>query len=509
MNSAEIIALLCECEKAFPVERWSVEGIHVWPIARMRWYNLLLHHDLGTGAEGAGARSGGGFLRETGRTLVSTMRNSLVDFGKNARPRPQDEVILLSDGVSLAKVDGEWFDRFMDPIITALSSEGRNSLLLMPLAAPATPRHTASIMVQPRLDAAKVHATIRTRLKRPVDHDLEGLEEILAVLCRQGGDLLLPARAWLIAQAARISAMAGSFDRLIGKTRARLAFVNTYYSADGMAFVLAARRRGCITIDVQHGAQVDHIAYHHWSKVPAGGYELLPQIFWCWGAQEVAAIDASFGSAGPHQAIEAGNLWWRAWTRPDTPTAIGLQKSLAELKARCGAPHHVLVTHTWGHPDTDWKTIVHAMAQSPENLFWWVRLHPMQVEQREQFKADLRQAGVKKFELDMATDYPLPVLIDHMDVNITQSSSTVIEAATLGIPSVITTRHGADLFAKEIEAGHSRFSDQPSDILAAITDLIQAGRFKRQGGIPSDGPDLLRCALAHAFARAGNESCRP
>jgi len=509
MNSAEIIALLNRCEAEYPVDRWAVGDVEVWPIARMRWYNLVLHHDLGSGAEGAGVRSGRGFLGTAARTLAVTARNRIFDFHKNARPGPQHQAILFSDGVSLAKVEGEWYDRFMDPIVAELAAEGRESLLLMPMAAPAVPRHTPSLAIQTRLDAAKLAYTVKARLSGAPPHNLPRFDDVVAMLRREGAVADLPGRAWLIAQAGRIMAMARQFDRLIARTGAKLAFVNTYYSADGMAFVLAARRRGCVTIDVQHGAQVDHVAYHRWRNVPADGFALLPDLFWCWSGDEVAAIREGFGLNGPHQGVVAGNLWWRVWMQPGVAVAEAMQARLAKLKQRHGASRHILVTHTWGHTDEDWLAILNAMAASSDDLVWWVRLHPMQISQRERFRKELRCAGVRRFELDAATDYPLPLLLDHMDANVTESSSTVLEAATVGVPSVITTRHGADLFGAELGAGRSRFAADSDGILAAIVDLVRSGRVIRPGAVSPADPKLLPAVLADALARAGARGCPP
>lgn len=508
LDSRAIIDLIVDIETRYPVDQWEVDGLKIWPAARTRWYNLILHHHIGTGAVGAGARSTGGFLGGMGRTIATTMGNRIADRGKNARPEGRHEAVLFSDGVSLAKVEGEYYDRFMDPIIAELAAGGHSSLLLMPMA-PGRPRHTPSLMIQPRLDTAKLASTVKARLSGTPPHRFEGLEEALPALGAAAGDVDLPGPGWLMAQGNRIAAMAQTFDRVLRKTSARLAFVNTYYSAEGMAFTLAARRRGCITIDVQHGGQVDHIAYHRWSKVPAGGYELLPHLFWSWSDREAAAIRAGFGSDGPHQATVAGNLWWRVWADSGMAVAGRLQREIKGLKQRAGARFHVLVTHTWGHTKDEWQAILQAMAKAPDDLHWWLRLHPMQLAQREQFRAELEHAGVRHVELDAATDYPLPLLLGHMDVNVTESSSTVLEAMTIGVPSVITTRHGANLFDDEIAAGRSRFANDPEAILTAIAELAGAGRIARPGGAAPGDPALLRAALADALARGCRSPAQP
>ncbi len=508
--STTALDVVVDLEREFPVDQWVVSDIHVWPLLRIHIFNQLVFHFIGAGAKESGRRGPIGRAIQAAGALGRIGWNMIADPRKNAWPGADVEAMMLGDGVSLSKVDGEWQDRVMDPIIAALAADGRHALLMTPMNMRAVPRRTPSLYVQPMLDAAKGVATAWAKVS-PLPHKLDGLSEMLERLRKVYPDIAFPGESWLLAQTARVRHMARIHEKLIRRTRARAAFVNTYYSAEGMAFVHAARQAGCITVDVQHGNQGGNSAYERWTKVPADGYGLLPHLFWCWSDDEVRAINNQPWSIAAHRAVNVGNLWTQTWSDPGNELVRRYAEKLAELKRKAAARHHFLLTPSWGHPDHVVDTLIEAVRLGQQGIHWWLRLHPTRMADREAMRARFAQLNVRNVEIDAATDFPLPLLLSEMDVNITMDSSTVLDAAVAGIPSVLSTSLGATIFSARIERGHARFAEAPPAIVEAALDLARSNPLAGGASAPAaTGVTPLRVALAEIFERASrSEEPRP
>ena len=76
-----------------------------------------------------------------------------------------------------------------------------------------------------------------------------------------------------------------------------------------MGLLLAAKRNGIRTIDIQHGVQSENdFLFSSWTNIPTNGYELLPDIFWCWSNVEKENIDKwTVNSDNLYSAFTGGN----------------------------------------------------------------------------------------------------------------------------------------------------------------------------------------------------------
>ena len=94
--------------------------------------------------------------------------------------------------------------------------------------------------------------------------------------------------------------------------------------------------------------------------------------------------------------------------------------------------------------------------------------------EREKIRQLLKQCQSANIELDLATDLPLLALLRHADVHITHCSSTVIEAESFGVPSVITHIIGTEGFPEQIASGMAISAYNTAELLAAIQ--VQANK---------------------------------
>lgn len=487
MKSSEIISLVNEAEERFPVDTWEVNGLHVWPFVRVRLYNIILEHSLLSADDPQVTRTRVQHMRDRAIGLMRLARAMLVDSGRNASAHRQADILFLSDGVSFASVDGLWYEKFCDPIRRVVLDDGCSSLFLVPLYRCLVPRKTASCFVQPHIDLAIARSGLRARsAARP---ELPGYAEfeywLSANEARFERDVL--DSRWVSVQAARIHTVSAWYQRVLRRVRPRLAFVVNYYSLDGMAFTLACRSLRVPVVDLQHGLQGDnHIAYGRWTKMPRSGFELLPDWFWCWSERDAQAIQGwADRTSEAHRTIVGGNPWLEEWTSGDARLAAATDAAVRAVKERRGShQRHVLVTLQWGLSKTETEKLIGAMRLAPPELSWWVRVHPYALDEREAIRAALKEGGITTFELDLATDLPLHGLLRHMDIHVTHSSSTVIEARFFGVPSVVTSEYGLEFFGTEATAGWVVPGLDPAGIIHAVRGLLAQETHLKRTGIP-------------------------
>lgn len=470
-RSSELMAVLAEIESRFAVADWRVAGVALWPLLRLRWFFAELSRHFTT--SGSGLR--------TSERVWSMVRGALASRRAHLDEHPSDEstsrrsdVVFLSDGLSFAKLGDRWIERFCDPLIAAAARQGATSALWTPLHVYHRPRRTLSTFVQPAVDVANVVGAARARLAR-IDTHLPDHAALVDFLAAGGfGTSTLSAKK-IVSDGCRVGSVREAYARRLAKVMPRLAFVVSYYSLEGMAFTLACRAVGALVVDIQHGVQGPvHPAYAAWPRPPAGGsHELLPDRFWVWSESERDVIDR-WAAGSSHAAIVGDNPWLDVWRSGSEWPGVGAAvRAAEELRRRSAARPVVLVTLQFGLDDREQlNPLRELIAEAGKRFTFWVRLHPVMLPERESVRAKLGRAG--DFELDLPSDLPLPALISLIDAHVTHSSSTAIEAAQFGVPSVITTSYGAELFDALLASGMAVREDGPAPLVAAALDRLVA-----------------------------------
>lgn len=459
MNDADALALINRIETELAVDRWRLHGVQAWPLVRSR-IALAAFDD----AVGAGWQRGGRRQRVARRAAAAARSAAALlhpDALRGPGPRRPAQVVIVTDGVATARVDGRAFDVVGDPLRELAAAAGASTSTWYTTYACPQPRSTPGTLVQWRLDRAQA-LRLPWRAAAP---QLDGYERCLELAAAAGAarEALAPQR--MARLAARIAVMADVFTAWLRAAAPRLVFVNCYYAPEGAALVLACRRCGALSVDVQHGVQGSlHFAYGRWARVPAAGWELLPDRFWCWSPDEAAAIAAwSDGAAGGrHAPIVGGNPWLELWRDATAPRVAAADRELSPLLRRPGT-RSVVVTLQWGLTNATFLLpLLDAIAAAGDAWTWWLRLHPLMRRRASEIERLIATRGLQRqVRLDDASTWALPALLRHADVHLTHSSSTVLEAAASGVASVVAGTDAALHYAELVQAGTA----------VAITDL--------------------------------------
>lgn len=462
---AEVLDLLERVERELPVQGWSLEGVRVWPLLRLDLTWALDAFIVGarpTPARGdlaAKLRTGARLLR----ALPARVRAALEDREHESRAaRPADAVFLTMSSARRFKHRARWYCSFSDPIIDRLEQAGRTWHVLEydETGLARLPRHRPSQRLHARIEAL--------HWLRPFDRGAAGtLARLpgfarLAELVREASGAPLPDPVACAKRVAMLLRLARLFGRRIERLAPAVGLTFGWYGVEGMAFGLACARRGVPVVDVQHGLQGPlHPAYTRW-RLPPEGYELLPDLFWTWSEADAQRIASWAAASRRHRSVAVGNLLVDAVLRdPGLPDGEPLP-----------APASLEVLVALSAPALP-ELVEAAIAASPREWRWWVRVHPAQlatVPEVERRLALLVSEG-RRVEVRLASEASLYTLLARTHVVLTEVSSAIVEAAHFGKRAVLCHPLGAEHFADRVAAGKAALATGSG---AEVVDALRA-----------------------------------
>lgn len=454
----DIRRIFSELERDFPVDTWHIGNVHVWPVIRIDLYLKMFAAEFG-GAAIAQVPAGPAVtllrrLNRTAKTCAALIRASLAPQMPGGAGLKAADALLLSDGISFAQIGGKAYEKFCDPVASLLARAHKSTLLLNPAASYTASGYTNTLPLHAQLDSARVRSLVR---KRKFGTGIPGEYARFETVVRERYQLA--AMPWDAVRRSLeiIEAQAAVFERVMQAVQPKVAFLVSYYCNEGFAFCLACRRAGIRAVDLQHGAAGNmNAAYGFWNRVPRTGFDLLPSDFWCWSVEDAAAINAwAVRTAAQHRAHAGTHLLLALFRAGMAPVNEQERAALATL---AGDPRRarkltLLVTLQPNYlTDSAWRARLHALMQEAgDRVVWWVRLHPMMPE-RPSAIAAMFPAGLC-IEAEACSTLPLYSLLPEIDLHVTHSSSTVIEAAQFGAASLILSTLGGGYYADHVKDG--------------------------------------------------------
>jgi len=440
---------------------------------------------------------------DVAKSGLGSLRAQVDDRAAFDRPRPID-ALLYSDGASFTRLDGKYYERFCDPIGERLTAMNRRWQIVTPLNRYLVPRHSPSVFIQPRLEAARMRAGVMARLPGRPRPSLEGYDDALAQMKRIAPDGHFPDVRRLASLVAYLQSFQKVYARLLDRTRPRAVFIVCYYGVEPMGLVRECRARGIATIDIQHGTiSKTHWAYTHWNRLPPGGYELLPNWFWVWAPSDAETISAwANASHGAHQAVVTGNPFLEDWRDGAHPRVVRYLRRIDEIVAPAGRRRKIIYTMNGYESAAQLEALGEAVSRSRDTFFWWVRQHPAVQQRRESLEQALRPENAGNYAIDDGVELPLYAVLREMDGHVTEASSTTIEAASFGVPTVLLSREEAVMYERLIAEGWARPLCEGEDLIGTLEAQMARGALLRRGAADRDADpivpleDRLRALLA-------------
>ena len=432
--------LVANLERRFPVTQWRCGDLDLWPLARCSLYLDLYWRRFGSAPAERTAwlplRVGSRLLRPLTNLWHSRhdLRHLLL------RPRRAD-VAFLGDGVSLDYVSGHWRDRFGEPLIAALAQRGRSTFLMQGGGLQRRP------WLRPAFLANLAEAwgwLLSVRAGAPLE--LPGHAEVLSFLTGAGVEAPSFTRRALARRAAEVAGGATVFAWILRIVRPRLAFVVNYYSGLGPAFVLACRRRRVLCIDLQRAPLQGSPMAYDWLTLPAGGYSVLPDVFWTWTEEDATAV-ARWALPPRHRA-----LWGGHTQLADAPAG-------APAVQWGGYEREILVAlQPIGGHAAEWQALTELIEAAPRGWRWWLRRHPASTAQQDALFGRLLALRQENVQIGAASA-PLNALLPHMSVLVSLNSGAALEAALFEVPALFLSAEAQATFGGLIERGAATVID--------------------------------------------------
>lgn len=458
---------------------WMAGDLPLWPLYRMELYRAMFAHQ--TDAARASTRPGG---------LAARLRPA---FARNRRVSATvpGALWLVSDGISFTRSGAVELEKFCAPLWHACQALGRQATVVD--RGSVTPRASLEPMdwQMPQTARAKLMGLVGAALRPDARHG-----RLVARLRQVADDLrielppLSPRRFDAMTRA--VLRLAHAHHRRMLREKPAAVMLVCWYDVGGYAYVLAAARAGIAVMDLQHGVTGRyHAGYSGWDHLPPSVLRLLPTHFWTWSAADAAVIDG-WGASTGRRALCGGHPLMQAWAAGLVPLGDAMQVRMDRLLADSRGRVRVLVTLQPGLLSADaLGPFIDACRMAPD-VAWWLRLHPMAFADAPVVEKLMRESQVLHWNIADASDLPLPALLAASDVHATHSSSAVIEAAALGVPSVVWSAYGGELFKDTTQAGLLCVAAQPEPFVRALVARPSVTARASSGGAAESMPQLRR-----------------
>ncbi len=468
-------------EKEFPVNSWKIKDFDLWPYIRIE-LAFFLAQKAGSIPIQCGKpekinskrffflffRKIKRYLKEFQRVVTDTGINadSFATINNNGLFAPPIDVIYLSQSSTVTKLNGKWYNIFFDPINEYLDLKGKKHLTLeySNEAGIQNPKWINNYLDLNALIAAE--PALNRFITEPFAVRLNRYDEFLNYLANCIGGFPESVQTNNIElNANQMYYTSLFFQAILKRSSPKYVFITCYYFDLGFALCHAAQKMNIKSIDMQHGVMEAWPAYSNWTKIPAKGYSTIPDMFWTWTVSDANYINKWAKRTIRHKAYDFGNTWLIAWNDQKNRVfgKLGLPNvEFDEFKKK----YSRIVLYT-GQPLHNGAVIPEFIKEtcrkSPVDWLWLIRIHPRQLEQLPAVCVEF--APIKNVIIKESSILPLPFLLKFTTIHITSESAVIIEAASLGIASVITSKKGCDFFSAYLESGILNYCDPDSNML--------------------------------------------
>lgn len=465
MDVYEAFAFWRGLEYKYPVDRWQINGIAVWPLIRM-----------GLASEISAFPQNGNkntmsklemYIKKVAK-VYSDRLELIVKDNSHCQKLCQADVVVLRDmcGRNVMLPDGSIFDHNMDPLQYCLNETGYTVFNFEQVgrAKIRVPRWSNSYIIDTMVVQCLIKKKIQKKIK-PVC-DIEKYDDFLKELSLHGikiNNILLDN---LSSNILFISDLANSFIKKLKKIKPRIVVLTCWYDDVKMALALAAHRLNIPVVEIQHGVAAGsgrHPSYYNWTKIPNGGYALMPDYMWVWDKSDYdEMIPWATNSMRPFIGGHPMNIIWS-----DTENKLShyYQKKY-EQEYGFDKPT-ILVTLQWGKVYPQWFI---DYINEHEEYNWLIRLHPVVDDyERDFMKKIYLRNNIRK---DSPANFPLEILLKNVHLHVTLSSSVVLDAVPFGCHSIVMNDDGINKYGKQLESGMVSYAGNRKEFHDRVQKII-------------------------------------
>lgn len=455
-----------ELEHKYPVDKWRINGVAVWPLIRLCLGANTSAYSQSDVKPIAKWRQ---YSKKILKVWMDRIKLMLKDREHQQKLEKADVVFLGDTGDrNVLMPDGTLLDHNLDPLKIWLKREGYTIFSFEELGRdmPRLPRWSNSYTIDKLVLKCLFRKKLLKKCSRKVDCHMERYDEFQKELLSCGIDIKALKIPELVAQVMFLNELADTFTARLKKIKPRIVIHECWYANAKMALALAAHRLNIPVVEIQHGIAAGsgrHQAYYDWSKIPDGGYALMPDYMWAWDEDDYKAMEpwAKEGMR-PFVGGHPMNLIWL-----DSESALSNYYQTKYDKEYGYDKPTILMTLQWGEPYPQW---IIDFINEHEEFNWLIRLHPVIDAHEKKFMEQIRdKVNIHKYS---PRTFPLEILLKNVEVHITLHSSVVLDAEPFNCPSIVMHPEGKELYSKQIAKGLACYADNADELQEKINGFL-------------------------------------
>ena len=451
MKYKDIISTLNSIEENVPIGSIEFQGLKIWPIIRLELWKILNSRFKYSTENSAGKKS---LIKNLLEKIKAYTGFIFYKLNPN-KYEPAAAVFLIARLERTVQVEGKYFSRFSNSLKEILESLGKRAVTL-DLSSKKKPVWGETYFI----DKEKIFS-------RKKKEDIKNWDVLEKYLNENFPQIKLD-KNLLVNIAEATLGYHKIFERILSKIKPKICFLECYYHPTGWGYILACRKLGIKTVEIQHGEQ--HGMYRGWSNVPKEGYQIMPHLWWCWGEESAREINRWSGKMHPeHKAFVGGNPWI---TR------------LASLNKKENTPKIKNKNIVVAIPNKDYplEHLFEAVKKSSSSIQWLVSIHPMKMKDgnfMEKVRGEFEKTGNKNVWIqdDKISFYDFLVIADFL---VTPWSTAVYEALAFGTHPILINGDNKEVFKHYVDKGHFSFADTADKILEVIGKNKSEFNFKEE-----------------------------
>lgn len=467
-NRGDIKNFILKIENDFPVTNWTANGIHLWPIIRIKLFFYLI-----TVVEGKKDHNN---LKELKISLSITFRTRIWNYFKKIfkiilsivkcllwfLKLPQREILFVGADSHRVNYRGFRFNRYFDTFIEKYNLEKKavyfeygDDLL--------TNQYNRDLILKFKTSLS-IFLKLNKIREKEAEFCLDGYQSFLDHLNgfsffefteNNSSDRL---KYWANN---KFLPSVNFFSSCLKRIQPEKIVILCYYSDDIMALIVAGNQLNIETIEMQHGPQTDsHLCYGSWSNMPDKGYDMLPITYWCWDSYSKNVFKRWIGNKRLYSTKVVGNPWVYYWKskKESYPHKDFIFYSLQ--------PYPIKIEQLFT------EDIIRFIKNEPYE--WFVRLHPRQLDKLNEIEKYLEERGVLHLvNILEATNDPLPQILANALIHITHCSGSALEAINFNVLTVFINEIGLDYFSEMIQNNQAVYLDyREKDFGKKFKDII-------------------------------------
>jgi len=440
-------------EGKYPVEKWNVNGVYIWPHIRIKLFIVLLNSDkplvINDRATSRDVASKVKFTLSL-KWLQSLWQLTLLFFKLREKP-----LLFFGSHFHRVKYKEYYFNKYFDAMIETHSLQEQSYIVEFQKAL--NPIYNSKIVLNlnsylPLLKKLEKLINNNNTITRFLLEDYNEFYEELAQFNINRDQLKLDQNSlskWTL----KVNRTVKIFDYLFKKIKPQKIIFLSYYGFDDIAAaMISANTLGIKTIDMQHGPQTNvHMAYSKWTKIPTQGYNTMPKEYWVWD-------DISKNNI---------NEWAKDHSDLNVKVVGNPYINFFASSSKFSSENKILYSlQTFNDIENQFFTPAILKLMRSNTYYWVLRMHPRSTFNATYLREFLKSKSIDEttFEIQDSYQKPLPEELLKVKLHITNFSGCLLEARSLMVPTLVIDQTGFEMFETYLDHKLVYFNDKHSKL---------------------------------------------